>query len=347
MSESIYYDGTKLLSMKDANGEVPEIYICTSNRNAGKTTYFSRLLVNRFLDKQEKFCLIYRFNYELDDCSKKFFDDIRGLFFRDYVMTNKRPTKNAGYQEIFLNNIKCGYAIALNQADQIKKASHLLSDTKRMFFDEFQSENNHYCADEVQKLQSVHTSIARGNFEQVRYLPVYMVGNAVSLLNPYYTALGISGRLRAETKFLKGEGFVLEQGYNETAAAANRGSAFNRAFKNTKYGNYAAENIYLNDNLAFIDKPSTKGVYLCTLKCDGSFYGVREYAAEGIIYCDNRPDLTYPLKIAVTTEDHQINYVMLRRNDEFIQLMKRYYLRGCFRFKDLRAKEAVMKALSY
>lgn len=57
-----YYDGTKLLSMLDINGKKPEIYMCTTNRTGGKTTYFSRLCVNRFMDKGEKFCLVYRYN---------------------------------------------------------------------------------------------------------------------------------------------------------------------------------------------------------------------------------------------------------------------------------------------
>ena len=39
-----YYDGAKLLSMKDINGQQPEIYICTTNRTGGKTTYFNRLM---------------------------------------------------------------------------------------------------------------------------------------------------------------------------------------------------------------------------------------------------------------------------------------------------------------
>ena len=40
-----YYDGTKLLSMLDINGKRPEIYMTTTNRTGGKTTYFGRLLV--------------------------------------------------------------------------------------------------------------------------------------------------------------------------------------------------------------------------------------------------------------------------------------------------------------
>lgn len=35
-TETKYYDGTKLLSMTDLNGKKPEIFICTSNRTAGK-----------------------------------------------------------------------------------------------------------------------------------------------------------------------------------------------------------------------------------------------------------------------------------------------------------------------
>ena len=46
--EQKYYDGTKLLSLMDINGKRPEIYISTSNRSAGKTTYFNRFFVNRF-----------------------------------------------------------------------------------------------------------------------------------------------------------------------------------------------------------------------------------------------------------------------------------------------------------
>ena len=60
MSE--YYDGTKLLSMLDINGDKPEIYLCTSNRTAGKTTYFNRLVTKKFLNEGIKFMLVYRFN---------------------------------------------------------------------------------------------------------------------------------------------------------------------------------------------------------------------------------------------------------------------------------------------
>lgn len=341
-----YYDGTKLLSMLDLNGAKPEIFICTSNRSAGKTTYFNRLIVNKFKKNKEKFMLIYRYNYELDDCADKLFKDIEGLFFQGDIMTSKRKASGI-FHELFLNEESCGYAISLNSADQLKKYSHLFSDVERMLFDEFQSETNHYCSDEIRKFVSIHTSVARGQGKQARYLPVYMIGNPVSIINPYYVELGISERLRDDTKFLRGDGYVLEQGFVKSASQAQRESGFNKAFARNSYVAYSSQCVYLNDNKAFIEKPDGIGKYLCTLRYNGTDYGVREFAEAGCIYVDDKSDSTFRFKITVTSNDHEINYVMLKRNDMFLSTLRVYFEKGCFRFKDLKCKEAVLKALSY
>ena len=343
---SVYYDGAKLLSMRDINGNKPEIFMCTTNRTGGKTTYFGRLCVNRFFDKGEKFALVYRYNYELDDCADKFYKDISGLFFKGTTMTSKRKASGI-YHELFIDGASCGYAVSLNSANQKKKYSHLFSDVSRMMFDEFQSETNHYCADEIRKFLSVHTSIGRGQGEQIRYVPVYMCANPVSIINPYYVEMGISERLREDTKFLRGDGFVLEQGYVDSASKAQMESGFNRAFARNSYVAYSSQCIYLNDNQAFVEKPFGRGRYLGTLRYKGVDYGLREFAEEGVIYCDDKPDNSFGMKLTVTTDDHQVNYVMLKRNSLFLNNMRYFFEQGCFRFKDLRCKEAVLKALSY
>lgn len=350
-----YYDGTKLLSLMDKNGEKPEIYICTTNRTGGKTTFFGRMVVKRFIEKGFKFCLIYRYNYELDGCAETFFKDIGSLFFPAYCMKAEKRGKGA-YCELFIydkygdeveTSKSCGYAIPLNNAESVKKKSHLFTDVHSMIFDEFQSETNRYCADEVTKLISIHTSLARGQGKQYRYLPLYMIGNPVTLLNPYYVEFGIAETLKENTKFLRGEGWVMEQGYVESAALAQKDSAFNKAFSRNNYMAYSSQANYLNDSTSFIEKPSGKSKYLCTLKYKGKEYAVREYAEMGFLYCDNRPDSSFKTKIAVTTADHEINYVMLRSNEFFVSMLRYYFDKGCFRFKDLICKEVIIKALSY
>lgn len=349
-----FYDGTKLLSLKDNSGNQPEIYICESNRSAGKTTFFNRLAFNRFLSgKIRKVCFLYRFSYELSDCADKIFKEIKTLFFPGYDL--KAASKMKGnFYELSLFNIKdeiekpCGYAIALNAADMIKKYSHLFSDVDLIIFDEFQSENNHYCNREIDKFISVHTSIARGGGKQVRRVPVIMVSNPVTIINPYFTALGISDRLKSDTKFLRGNGYVLERNYNPDAAASQKQSGFNAAFENAGYTKFlSGENIYLNDNTAFLTSTAGYGKsrYLATLTFRGCDYALREYYQDGIIYCDKSVDPSFKLKIPITTEDHNINYIMLKNNDLFISSMRYYFQRGCFRFKDLNCKAVIFTLL--
>ena len=73
-----YYDGTKLLSLMDIDGNKPELFLVTTNRTGGKTTWFGRYCVKKFLNGEGKFALLLRFNYEIDSIADKFFKDIAG-----------------------------------------------------------------------------------------------------------------------------------------------------------------------------------------------------------------------------------------------------------------------------
>ena len=348
-----YYDGTKLLSMKDLNGNRPEIFIVTSNRSGGKTTFFSRMAINGFLKKKyRKILWLYRFKYEITTgVSDKIFKDLHSLFFHNRNMIDKGICGGV-MRELYLTCGEhmpqpCGYAVSINDADELKKWSHMLSDVDLVIFDEFQSENNHYADNEIRKFQSLHTSIARGNGEQVRYVPVIMISNPVTIINPYYIAMGISHRLQENTKFLRGVGFVLEQGFNKSASDAQKMSLFNQAFANSLYGQYASEGIYLNDKKVFIEKPKGHNRYVCTLKYKDKNYGIRHYIDENLFYCDESYDINCQNKIACTTNDHAINYTMLKTNTFTIMQLRQYFECGMFRFKNLLCKECVMVAVSY
>lgn len=342
----IYYDGTKILNKKDINGDQPEIYMITSNRTAGKTTFFNRLAINRFKKTGGKFALLYRYNYELDDVAIKFFKDINGLFFPDDIMSEKKIAKGK-INTLFLNKKHCGYAISLNDADAIKKYSHYLTDVNMIIFDEFQSETNNYCDHEIEKFISIHTSIARGKNKMVRYVPVYMISNPVSLLNPYFAKFEIASRLKTETKFLRGEGWVLEQNLNTSAQQANLSSAFNRAFSSDKYIAYSTQGIYLRNDNTFIEKMHGKNEYICTFKVNGCNFALREYLENGIIYVSDVIDASHPVKISVTTEDHEINYFLKARYITLITKLRYIFECGSFRFKNLKCKNALLKFISY
>lgn len=341
-----FYDGTKLLSMQDINGEKPEIYLTTGNRSIGKTTWFNRYCVKDFKKNGKKFCLVYRWNYELSDCADKFFKDIQRLFFPSDEMTEKRRANNI-FVELFLNEESCGYCVTLNNADSIKKFSHLLSDVDKMVFDEFQSENNHYCPNEINKLLSIHTSIARGNGEQVRRVPLYMLSNKVSLVNPYFISLGISDRLRNDTKYLKGNGYVLEQTYMESAAQKQLESGFNKAFANEDYVAYSAMNIYLNDSDAFIERPTGVSTYVATVRNGKTDYAIRYYVKESIYYMDKGSDIDFKIKLSFDANSHDANYIMVGQASPYLSLLKTAFERGQMRFRNQECKSAFFEMLKY
>lgn len=352
-----YYDGTKLLSMKDINGNTPEIYIVTSNNTAGKTTYFNRYCVNRFLKHGEKFMLLYRWKYELDDCAESFFKTIGPLFFPGYSMESEKES-NGMFVRLILNEpgetpesepipIECGYAVTLSGADSVKKKSHYFNDTARILFDEFQPMGGRYVPREVEKFQTIHVAVARGEGKQTRYCPVIMMGNPYSIVNPYYVSMGITDRINKNTKFLRGAGYVLEQGYNESASKALKQSGFMQAFDSTHFLDYAADAKYLDDNENFIQKMPETGRYLCTFKYNDREYSVKEYLQEGILYVSDSIDKSYPIRLTINVGDHDLNYLLLSKHEIALRQYKDFFDHGCVRFKNQLCKTAFLSLISY
>ncbi|MCM1296013.1 MAG: phage DNA encapsidation protein [Muribaculaceae bacterium] len=347
-----YYDGTKILSTKDINGDTPEIYIVTSNRSAGKTTYFNRLLFNRWLNGKGEFLLLYRFDYETQDTPLKYFGDIGGLFFKGWSLQEENIAKGKIRRVIATHDSDevgrvCGYSVSLSGADTVKKYSHLFKDVTSILMDEIQPENNHYLPTEITNFMSVHNSVARGNGKQSRYVPVYMLSNFMSMLNPYFVVLGVSERLKLDTKILRGEGWVVEQNINYSAQQALNNSVFNKAFKNARYAKVITERVYMDDNIAFIQKINQSCSYYFTLVCGNKKYGVRRVVGSNIIYVSKSVDTTFPLQVTVDIDSHDINVRLIGQNNSYIKLMRQYFNAGLLRFQDLECKSAVLHCLRY
>ena len=347
-----FYDGSKLLSMKDMEKKTPEIFICTSNRSAGKTTFFCRKLVTDFIKKGKRFCLLYRYAYECNNVADKFFNDVGQLFFPDYVMTQE-PGEKDTFVYLYLqirddpnSKVLCGYCVALNKATALKKLSHLIQ-CDIIYFDEFQPEDGQYAPSEISKFQSVHTSLARGKGEQVKYLPVILVSNYVSVLNPYYTALGISNRLQSNTNFLRGRGWVLEQGFNASASNAQKLSAFNRAFEGSDYTKYASEKFYLNDDTSLISKIEGDNQYVLTFRFEKQDYAIRNFFTLGLIYVNKKIDDSNTNRYAVSSDDMNEYTRLMKSNSILLARLRELFDAGAFRFYDLECKNALFNLISY
>lgn len=338
-----YYDNARLLSMKDINGKEAGIYQVCGTRGAGKTFSFSRLCVSRFLKGKGEFILYYR---RMETASKAADAFPRDIFARVPAFSGcsllSEKVENGIYRLLFTGKGKekapCGFAVSLSAQAKIKTYRPLFNEVGCEFFDEFQAPRGEYLKDEVFKLLDIHTTI-RGD----RHIPLYMSSNSFSIINPYFIAEGISHRIQKDTHFLRSDGLVTE--FTDFAPAVERieSDPVTRALAGIGYADFAANNVYLDDNKNFVAKP--RGVFLTyrfTLCYKEKSFGVFSYEENGdpFLYVSTSADETCKMRFSVLIKDHKPDTL---RPDFFYPVFdkcKRLFDFGAVRFQDILCKEA-------
>lgn len=347
-----FYSGYRLLACTDKNGIKPEIYIAASNRSAGKSTFFNGLMLHKYLTKGKKFLLLYRRRYEISQAADGFFKDISKLFFPDLSMTQESGVKNV-FEKLYVSErrehaprYECGYATSLSAKEQIKKFSHLLSDVDCILFDEAFPEDDNYLKDEINAFMSIHDSLARGNGEMSRYLPVLIVGNLISIYNPYFDALGIIDSLQLDANFTRGDGFVIEQNFNEISARKHKESAFHRALSSAAYNAATQERKYINTSYDMIDSSIADiGRYILTIKYQDSLYSVRYNEAGYFYYISDKPDPAFKLLHAATEADISENAIY-DPGSIYRKILRDKFRKNLIRFRSLKCKNAGLHFIS-
>lgn len=344
-NETKYYNPDIILSKKDLNKEEPSIYIVTTNRSAGKTTAWLKYLLEQFKKDKSQCVLLFRYRYELSD-AYKLFEDILNIFPElSGEMKTECVARGLMYKLIY-NDEQLGYAVALSNVDSIKKYSPLFAKVKNVFMDEYQTENGKYLTHEVQKMISILQTITRGGGEQSRKIKLILCGNLVTLMNPYLIEFGIYKRVKKDTKFLRGDGWVAEFGFNESASNSIKSNNLFNGFKNNDYMNYSTENNYLYDSNTFLDKPKGKCKYICTIIQDGVKLGVRSYWEQGIVLVNKKFDDNNLYKVTFKANDHNQNTVMLNHYSFLWKNIRDAYQQGLLRFDDVKTKEIIFDILA-
>lgn len=347
MDKNIFYNGNRLLNMKDINGNKPEIFAVDGNRSDGKTTWFSKKLVRDFKKEGKKFMLVKRYKNQLKNSEKKFFKLIGEHWFKNDILTAE-SRENGAYYELFLNEVPCGYVCDLNSAYKLKDMSQYFSDTSAMFMDEFQALE--YVPEEIKKFFTLHFSVARGYGQVSRYVPVYMCCNHISSLNPYYKAWKCGAQVDSiEKGFYRGKGFVIERDFNTKVIELQKQSTFNQAFEDSEIYEHSVLNKSLKDNFSFCEKVKTnKYDYICNVIVDNERVALlRVYDVEGVnFYFSSNVNLTCKRNFTIFSNDHCIDTLLLDRNIDFLNTLKNQFDRGLIRFQNLEVKEKAFAFLS-
>lgn len=347
-----FWDPTKLLTKRDRNGLEPGIFAAISNRTGGKTYGIAQVLLKYNQMTGGEIGLICKTQTDLGMIGQ----GVLGAVLRDKypswtLVENVSKTKR--FSELILRrNLdpedkdaveerRLGFVFALNAAAKLKDYSSLFVGVDVLFMDEFQGDT--YLSKEVDKLILLVGSVARGGEEGVRYVPLIMCSNSLSIENPYFVAWGIVSKIQSDTKFYRGDGLVLERFTNEYSAKAQRESAFIRAFSGADMVKCSVDNSWLNDDYSCIAKPEKswgRSVYIATLEEGENRYGVRRYD-NGFFYINRSFDESCPTVYAISVDGVE-NAPLLRTGAIFQTLIDRFR-RGRVRFSDLSVKNLIYK----
>lgn len=344
-----FYNLDSIKNVKDLDNDEPILRMIIGNRSAGKTTaLLIESLKNVQNDKQVVF--LYRTQDEISSSGKMYEDILDSCPDYGKVVTNKSIVKGL-ISAMMLHdkddNVKLlGYAVYFNNTDKLKKYSPMFKDVELIVFDEFVLENNGYLKNELTKFESTLRTICRGKGKQVREVPVYMLGNYVTLLNPYFIFFGIHKRLRDNTKFLRGHGWVAQFVVNKDAQNALNLCKLGIIFKDSIYQISSADGIYMCDATAFVESVSGNSRYIFTLVCGKDSYAVREYPEKGIVYIDRTVDQSCKYRFTFDASSHNTGTLMLSSQSFIYDYLKRSYDLGLLRFKDLKCKDIVLDILS-
>lgn len=314
-----FYDCNSIIHTKDKNGEDPALFFVVSRgRGVGKTFSFSKMMLERFFETGEKFALLCRTKGAVGSVAVGILSGAIAANWPEYSVRETRRQHGVygvieleryvesdveGEEEI--ERIECGYVLALNAADEIKRTSSIFHDTVHAFFDEFLPESRQtYLPDEPEKFKSIHTSIARGIGSPQRHFPVYFAANAVTMDNPYFLAMGLHKQIQRETKRYRGDGFVYQRYESEEIAGLLDDSAVSRAMPNLQSSNFRSGAFFMDDDTA-VEKPTQDwgmADYFCTLVHSGVKYGLFFFPEINRYYLSHKFDGEYPRVYRITLD---------------------------------------------
>lgn len=283
-----FFNIEQFMNTKDKNGKRPEVFIITSNRGIGKTYGSSMYMVSTLWieNKVQSIILVPNATMLKGIASGKLGEYVNKEY-PDYRIV-EGPIVSGSFLPLYLVNVKKDekkndrvpftYVVAINHAGSIKDHAATFYKVGFIFWDEFQRDG--FKQKDVDDVINIHMSVARGGGHASRYVPLLCCSNSLSVNNPLFETMGISGKIKSTTKIYKGDGFVVYRGVNKTVQKEQNESTFNRVFSNSKEIRSAIDNSWLNDDDKLIAKPDKSwggSWYVCTLVGKNETYGVRVY----------------------------------------------------------------------
>lgn len=297
-------------------------------RGYGKTYGCKKYAINRFLKHGEEFIYIKRHREDLKgDELNTFFDTISEVYPDEEFQVKGKL--------FYCNKKIIGRAIPLTRWQKIKSSE--FPNVTTIIFDEFIKEKDlsYYLPNEVEAFLNVVDTVFR-NRDNFR---IFLLGNAVTLANPYFVYFKI---------FPKKDQEILRQGEilvnipkAEPFIKFREQTAVGRITKNTNYANMALYNQWKDDDEAFLEKRTERSKQQCVFELDGQVLGLWYDVNLNLLFLSKKKTLNTKHYIVFKKEDFKEGRTLVTRFKENYFTLKfgKGFLKQQVRFEDVFVRD--------
>lgn len=319
-SVSHFLDVNKIVSHCKA------VMLIVALRGYGKTYGTKEFAVKRHLKHGEEFIYIKRHKDDLAELDT-FFDSL-SLKYPEHEFSVKG-------KRFYCDGNLCGRAIPLSRWQKIKSSE--FPNVSVIIFDEFIKEKDlsYYLPNEVEAFLNVIDTIGRNkdNFW------VFMLGNAVTMANPYFLYFGLFPK-RDQEIYKKGE-FLVNIPKAEIFKEERKNTLVGRIIKGTNYEKFSLYNEWKDDNEVFIEKRTPNSKYIATFECEGKLLGLWFDKNASLLYLSDKCNPKFPTHIVTSKEDYDEGKTLVSgfKNNYHTLKLGKAFLKGQLRFDDIYTRE--------
>lgn len=307
--------------------------IIVGERGVGKTFNFTRRGISEGIKtKQKSFVWIRRYEADIDDIKGEFTKDMEANnIFPDYsfdVIKGNIIARNHITQEKFV----IGELIALSLYQ--RKKSKPRPYVKYIVFDEFIAEDgSSYLDNEVYKFLNLCDTIIRHR-NDVR---VFLLGNAISMVNPYFDYFKIRDLSK---NFTKGKFHVVENCDYQIFREMRRGTAFGKSVVGTIYGDYSIDNKFLLDDTTDVQpKPRGSETLEFNLLLNGKLIMVS--SINNLYYIARGRDTTFRTYTPYVDDAKSSNAIFIDGRNNILKNIVQMFLDGRILYQSLQVKNEI------
>lgn len=211
-------------------------------------------------------------------------------------------------------------------------------------FDEFllARSSYHYLPNEIIQFAELLETIIRLRPN----IKVFMLGNAISISNPYFDFFNLTLPYNSEFKTFKNGLILVNYIKNLEYREFKKNTIIGQLFEGTEYGRYAIDNEFLEDSKAFIHKKTPEAKFNFTIKVNNNMYGVWIDYTNKFMFISKDYDPNFKLVFSFNNSDHDEGTILIRLSSSpFLKTILEYYRMSRLFFENQSIKNNINMAI--